>query len=204
MIALKFLRAGRLGPFSGFRWPEPGVWVRPGEQPDPCRHGVHACRTHDLPWWLSDELWEVELEGEILVGSHKLTAAAGRLRAPVAAWTAPCAQEFAHACAWRACEHAAQALERTADRGGAERLRSCESLDDVVATARLLADDLPAARISLTMAGDGAVRALTGAAPTSAYIAAHAAARLDGPEAYGRERAWQSDWLVARLELGSL
>ena len=28
MIAFKFLRSGRTGPFSAFQWPEPGVWVR--------------------------------------------------------------------------------------------------------------------------------------------------------------------------------
>ena len=48
---------------------------------------------------------------------------------------------------------------------------------------------------ALTIAGDGAVRALTGAPPTSAYIAAHAAMRLDGASGYAAERAWQ-----ARLE----
>jgi hypothetical protein len=51
------------------------------------------------------------------------------------------------------------------------------------------------------MAGDGAVRALTAAAPTSAYIAAHAAMRLDGPAGYLAEREWQSQWLAERLGL---
>ena len=48
---------------------------------------------------------------------------------------------------------------------------------------------------------DGAFRALTGAPPTSAYIAAHAAMRLDGAAGYAAERAWQSQWLVERLGL---
>ena len=56
-------------------------------------------------------------------------------------------------------------------------------------------------RISLTIAADGAFRALTGAPPTSAYIAAHAALRIDGPSAYAAERAWQSHWLAERLGL---
>jgi hypothetical protein len=71
----------------------------------------------------------------------------------------------------------------------------------VLVTARRLADDLPDTRIDLTIAGDGAFRALTSAPSTSAYIAAHAALRLDGPPGYRAERAWQSRWLVQRLKL---
>jgi len=130
MIAYKFLRSGRIGPFSGYRWPEPGAWVD-ASGTDPCRRGVHACRTADLPWWLADELWEIEL----------------------------------------------------------------------VDSAPALALEIPSARIILTIAGDGAYRAVTGAPPTSAYIAAHAALRLDGPAGYAAERVWQSQWLVQRLGL---
>jgi hypothetical protein len=66
---------------------------------------------------------------------------------------------------------------------------------------RQVARSVPACRISLTIARDGALRALSGAAPTSAYIAAHAALRLDGRPGYDRERAWQARWLVERLAL---
>ena len=51
------------------------------------------------------------------------------------------------------------------------------------------------------MAGDAAIRALGGAAVVAAYIAAHAAARVDGERAMDAERAWQSDWLRAELRL---
>jgi hypothetical protein len=51
------------------------------------------------------------------------------------------------------------------------------------------------------MAGDAARRALGGAAVVTAYIAAHVAARVDGPEAMGAERVWQSEWLRAALAL---
>ena len=54
VIAYKFLRAGAVGPFSGFPWPVanggPGDWVAAGD-PALCRRGVHACRDPDLPWW---------------------------------------------------------------------------------------------------------------------------------------------------------
>jgi hypothetical protein len=60
---------------------------------------------------------------------------------------------------------------------------------------------VPDTRISLTIAGDGAFRALTGAPPAAACIAAHAALRVDGPDAFQAERAWQARWLAQRLDL---
>jgi hypothetical protein len=201
MIAYKFLRAGRVGPFSKFAWPEPGVWVRAGTATNQCRRGIHACRTRDLPWWLADELWEIELDAEAEIAEHKLVAPAGTLRAQVDSWTAACAREYGEACAYRARDRALEALNRAGHSNAADQLADCTTLEGLLATARCLADDKPDTRISLTIAGDGAARALTGAAPTAAYIAAHAALRLEGPSGYAAERAWQSRWLVHRLEL---
>jgi hypothetical protein len=201
MIAYKFLRSGRIGPFSAFQWPEPGVWVHAPRELAACRRGIHACRASDLPWWLNDELWAIELDGRVQPDEHKIIAHAGQLCSQIEAWTSECAQEYADACAWRAQERAVEALTRAGNRHEAWQLAACASLDDVVVAARQLADAIPETRISLTIAGDGAVRALTGAPPTSAYIAAHAAMRLDGAAGYAAERAWQSDWLVERLGL---
>ena len=201
MIAYKFLRSGRVGPFSGFPWPEPGVWVRASRDLAACRRGVHACRSGDLPWWLSDELWEVELDGQVQADEHKVIAPAGRLQSRIEEWTPACAQEYADACAWRAQERAVEALTRAGHPHEARQLATSTTLDEVLTAARKLADDIPQTRISLTIAGDGAFRALTGAPPTSAYIAAHAAMRLDGAAGYAAERAWQSQWLVERLGL---
>ena len=201
MIAYKFLRSGRAGPFTGFRWPAPGVWVHAEGDIAACRRGIHACRVRDLPWWLADELWEIELDGDVQVDEHKILAPAGRLRSQVEGWTPACAQEYADACAWRAREPAVQALTRAGHASASAELAACATLDDVLRVARQLADSIPDTKISLTIAGDGAVRALTGAPPTSAYIAAHAAMRLDGAEGYAAERAWQSRWLAERLGL---
>lgn len=201
MIAYKFLRSGRVGPFSGFQWPEPDVLVDTAPEVAVCRRGIHACRPSDLPWWLADELWEIELHGQVQVEEHKIIAAAGRLRSRIEAWTPACAQEYADACAWRAQGRAVAALAHAGHRRAARQLEACATLDDALLAARQLADDIPETRISLTIAGDGAVRALTGAPPTSAYIAAHAAMRLDGPAGYAAERTWQSQWLVERLGL---
>jgi hypothetical protein len=201
MIAYKFLRSGRKGPFSAFQWPEPFVWVHAAGDLAACTCGIHACRPSDLPWWLADELWEIELGGHVRVDEHKIIAPAGRLHSQIEAWTSACAQEYADACAWRAQERAVQALTRAGHLHAARQLATSETLDDVLVAARRLAEDIPETRISLTIAGDGAVRALTGAPPTTAYIAAHAAMRLDEAAGYAAERAWQSDWLVERLGL---
>jgi hypothetical protein len=201
MIAYKFLRSARVGPFSGFQWPEPGVWVHAPRDLMTCMRGIHACRPSDLPWWLADELWEIELDGHVESDEHKVIAPAGRLRSQVEEWTPMCAQAYADACAWRARERAVQALTHAGYRHEARQLAACPTLDDALAATRKLAREIPETRIILTIAGDGAVRALTGAPPTSAYIAAHAAMRLDGAAGYAAERAWQSRWLVERLGL---
>ena len=203
MIAYKFLRSGRIGPFSAFRWPEPGIWVRAADDVAACRRGIHACRPSDLPWWLADELWEIELDGRVQADEHKILAPAGRLRSQIEGWTSACAQEYAEACAWRAHERAVQALTRGGYRDEARQFERCGTLEAVLVAARQVAEDIPEARISLTIAGDGAFRALTGAPPTSAYIAAHAAMRLDGVPGYSAERAWQARWLADRLGLSA-
>jgi hypothetical protein len=201
VIAYKFLGSGRIGPFSAFQWPEPGVWVHAPRDLAVCKRGIHACRPSDLPWWLADELWEIELDGHVQPDEHKVIAPGGRLRAQIKAWTPARAQEYADACAWRAKERAVHALTCAGHRHEADQLATCPTLDDVLVATRKLADDIPESRISLTIAGDGAIRALTGAPPTSAYIAAHAAMRLEGAAGYAAERAWQSRWLVERLGL---
>ena len=201
MIAYKFLRADRTGPFSGFRWPGPGVWVQASRDLAACRRGIHACRTRDLPWWLGEELWEIELGGEVEIGQHKIVAPAGRLVSRIDGWTTPCAHEFAEACARRARDRAVEALIRVGQRQAAKQLATRETLEDSLSTARQLAADSSDIRVSLTIAGDGAFYALSGAAATSAYIAAHAALRLEGPADYAAERSWQSRWLADRLGL---
>jgi hypothetical protein len=201
MIAYKFLGPGRTGPFSGYTWPAPGVWVHADRSMVACRRGIHACRISDLPWWLADELWEIELDGRVQVDEHKIFAPAGRLRSRIEDWTPACAQEYADACAWRARDRAVQALLRAGHADAADELAARTTLDDVLHAARRLADAIPDTQISVTIAGDGAFRAITGVPPASAYIAAHAAMRLDGSAGYAAERAWQVRWLAERLGL---
>ena len=95
VIAYKFLDEGRVAPFTRYRWPE-GEWV---ETPAavPCEAGIHACRVADLPFWLSRELWEVELDGDVVSFERKVVAPRGRLTRRIDAWNRSLADEFAAA-----------------------------------------------------------------------------------------------------------
>jgi hypothetical protein len=100
MNAYKFLRSGSLGPFSGFRW-DPGRWIETGDA-SVCERGVHACRVGDLPFWVNDELWEIELGGDVVESEFKLLAPRGRLVRRVEVWTAAAARGLGDAAAARA------------------------------------------------------------------------------------------------------
>jgi hypothetical protein len=205
MIAYKFLCAGGVGPFSGFAWPQPrgeapGPWVVAPGGAALCRSAVHGCRGQDLPWWLHDELWEAEFDGEPTAGRHKIMAPRARLLRRIDGWDAACAQRFADACARRARDHAATALDRAGAAHAAAALRDRSAIRDIRDAVRAMEPPEPA-RIAVAMAGDATRRALGGAAVVTAYIAAHAAAGIDGEGGIAAERAWQSDWLRADLDL---
>ena len=51
--------------------------------------------------WLDDELWEIELGGDVVAGERKLVAARGRLTQRIAEWTPQVAGEFGRFCAGR-------------------------------------------------------------------------------------------------------
>jgi hypothetical protein len=102
LIAYKFLTTGGVGRFTGFGWTA-GSWVE-AEAVDPCRAGIHACRARDLPIWLDDELWEIELAGDVVAGDRKLVATRGRLTKQIARWTPALSREFGRFCARRTRE----------------------------------------------------------------------------------------------------
>src|SRR5215468_3940090 len=128
MIALKFLARGAVGPFTGFTWPTPtssgpGAWVEvPADAlPD---HGIHACLTDDLSFWIDDELWIVELGDLVQRSSDQLISSRGRLLQRTA-WAREVANEFGKACAFKARDAAAQLLRRNRRVLEADRLLSC-------------------------------------------------------------------------------
>jgi hypothetical protein len=120
VIGYKFLRSDGTSLFTGFRWPlpedgEPGSWVeatRGGPEGqgggkytvDPCRSGIHACRPADLPPWIGEILYEVELAGEIVELTSKVVAARGRLLRRIEAWDDRLRDAYTRMCADRAHE----------------------------------------------------------------------------------------------------
>ena len=99
MIAYKFLRDGAIGPYTGFHWPV-DEWVDAAD-PDPCRAGIHACAVRDLPIWLGPELWEIELDGEVVRHGRKLVARRGRLVRRVDGWNDVAIRDFGRDCVKR-------------------------------------------------------------------------------------------------------
>ena len=140
MIAFKFLERGSVGRFSGFAWPQPsadhpGEWVTATDEVRRCYHGVHASRTEDMLNWLDDELWQVELEGDITVHDGMLVAGRGRLLHRVDAWNEQTASAFAADCVLRARHSALSALRRVSLTEEAERLVQARGLREVEAAA---------------------------------------------------------------------
>lgn len=109
MKAYKFLTEDGVGVFSRFRWPlpngGPGEWVE--AEVDPCRRGVHACRPTDLPYWLAPTLYEIELEGDVVVHTLKVIAARGRLVRRIEAWNEQAREAYSQMCIARAAQLAA-------------------------------------------------------------------------------------------------
>ena len=97
MTFYKVLRPGRVAPFSGLVWPEPGEWVE-ADGVDPCRRGIHACGLRHLPHWLGPELWEIELDGGIVEEGRKVVAPRGRLVRRIEAWEDAAARAYVDAC----------------------------------------------------------------------------------------------------------
>ena len=181
-----FLSRERESFLTGVRWPapangEPAPWVEAGI--DGPADAVRGHELADLTWWLDDELWEIELDGELRRVRRSLLGDRGRLLRRIDAWTPAAADDLTAACVGRIQEHAVEAR-----RSGAET--AAEQLDGHAADA-----------ISYAREGRGAR-----GAGVAAYIAAHAVAGGDrSAPGYERrfdlEREWQAEWLKARLSL---
>jgi hypothetical protein len=95
--------------FTGFHWPlptgsEPGEWV---EAPGPvalCTNGIHAATTAQLPQWLGDDVWTIELDGEVVETEAAVIGSRARLIGRVEQWDDAARAAFAESCAERARE----------------------------------------------------------------------------------------------------
>lgn len=181
MIAYKFLDAEGRGRFTRTSWPtprgdQPGAWVDTVGPVVPCVRGVHAMRVQHLPFWLDQQLWQVELDGALVETDSLLVAERGRLARRVDAW---------NDAAWKAlCEFC---RERTA----AHLARVEAEAPSELERARFFVREVDAF-IALA------------AFPTAVYVAAVAAhvASADAPElAYRAERHEQARFLADQLGL---
>jgi hypothetical protein len=200
--AYKFLDGGRVAPFSGHVWPDDGSWVRAEDSAEPCRGAVHACRVRDLPIWIRPELWEVELDGEIVEHDTKVSAPAGRLVRHVAAWNEETARRLKVECAFRARAHVVLAMG--GPDGEAAELAAASTLPEIETIAAHLEEHgSDRARAAAGYARDAASMASWEWPATLTFIAAHAAEHAGGAEAMAAERAWQAGWLSDRLGLAA-
>jgi hypothetical protein len=92
----KVLEPGAVAPYTRFAWRE-GEWME-AEAVEPCRSGIHACRARHLPFWLGAELWEIELDGEMVEQERKVVAARGRLVRRIPNWNADLLRAFTASC----------------------------------------------------------------------------------------------------------
>ena len=191
MIAWKLLQAGGVGLFSGFAWPLPtaagsyGAWVEAEPPLRPTFHGIHAIRSEDVLDWLDEEIWEIELDGEIIEGDPLLVASRGRLRRQAVGWDAAAARELARTCV--------EVVRATADRLEAE-LGPQDAA--TLAVGAVYADCL-----SLVTGGRPEASPLGpgDACPTTAASIASNVAYVAAATAGPAERARQHAWLLDRM-----
>jgi hypothetical protein len=110
--AYKVLTGGRSG-FTGSPWPlpegnRPGDWVLASGPLGLCTNGIHASTVDQLPQWLGDEIWEIELAGEVVRAEPALVARRARLLRQVDDWDEQARLAFCQDCAERARELAAR------------------------------------------------------------------------------------------------
>lgn len=192
MIAYKFLARGAVSPFTGFRWPEPGEWVEAQAGRD---EWIHACRRGDLPYWLDDELWRVELQAPVHEARYQVAAPRARLVARIEGWDPPFEREYAWACLMRTRDLASPHLDPKL-RGVLEGRVQPQGIADALGSAGAIP-------LAAWYVSDAASYALQLRTATVSYIACLLASTLDGGlAAFEAERAWQAGWLAGRLGLG--
>ncbi len=197
MLAWKFFAPGAVAPFTGVAWPLPhgrgAGWVEARSSPGA---GVHACALEDLPYWIDQELWAVELDGEVRRSRRQLVGARGRLIARVQEWPAVQAG-FTGACIERTKKRVIDALLAAGRTDHATLLATPREPEAQRQVALSIAESGPAYV--------GYVADVIRRRPypgTCAYIAANAAAAIGEVRGHDEERAEQVAWFRDRVKLG--
>jgi hypothetical protein len=183
---------------------------------EPCRSGLHLCRPEDLPYWLCEELYAVEVDGDVVPHQSFVLARRARLSERVDAWAQATAAAFCLDCAERVRDLAVEALEAAHRPADAHRLASCDTTEEVRAVAGgiLGSGDAVSPLVGYAMdaatfaAAAGTRRRWPADTATTAFVSAKAAAvRADGSAAGGSaardaataERHRQGAWLSSHL-----
>jgi hypothetical protein len=212
---------------------DPGRWVETQGALEAGSNGVHALRTRRLVDWIDDELWVVELAGEVEEVDDVLVARRGRLLRKVDAWDDGTMRDFRESCIWRARDLAVESLERAGRGREAAALQDADALDSLQAVAVVEAERAAGAVEDALVYLADAVQVSRGgwfekyvghpgasATPTPGAIAANigfvvamsaggvAADAAEDPSAFDdgwdAERGRQLGWLRERLELDEL
>jgi hypothetical protein len=204
VLAYAFLDHGRRSYVTDAVWPPAGDWIDAAED-------VRACSAEELPWWLDEELWEVELEGDVRELGRALTASRMRLVQRVDAWTDDVATELVAVCARRARDEAVRALRETGRAEDAAALADAGTPEEIEGAAGEIAGGEDAGARLAGLAADVVLYARDASGPVraagvAAYVAAYALAggdkRAPGyQEGFDAERRWQAHWLKHRLRL---
>jgi hypothetical protein len=213
----KFLAPDAVGPFSGYRWPAPqehdgpGEWVTANQPAEPCRGGLHLLREADLPFWLHEELYTVDVEGAVEEHPSFVLARRARLVHRVGAWGQESAYRFSRDCAWRVRDLTVEALRGAGHHRQAELMARCAALDELVGAAQQAGDSIDAGLATLVgYAADAAAYAASAerasgwaaVGATTGFIAAtaarHAPGQGTGQAGPTTEREAQAHW-IARL-----
>ena len=211
--AWKFLDERSRGIFSGFTWPKsnvetaPGPWVESSEV-IPCYKGVHACSVEQLAWWMSAQLWEIELAGPVVENGPKLVAKRGRLIRLVDEWPA-LGTELAEWAVWRVRGHAVDVLIAIGADDAAAKLTAAGSFEDLLSVAtRINFDSTSAAGVAIEQVTDSIADVANPifACWDAARAAGHSASVVNRSintyqQAFAHERALQSAWIADRLHL---
>ncbi len=174
-----------------------------------CVAGIHACRAEQLPHWLAQELWVIELAGDVTESPYKLVAPAGRLVSRVQGW--PSAERgFAEDCAARTLDLAVSALRDAGLDAHADAAATAVGTAGLLAVADgVRGDAAPLVATLVGYAADCAWDIDNGYFAMCAYVAATAFANhctgdvVQDMSSLGwvRERARQGRWLAAALDL---
>jgi hypothetical protein len=106
MRGYKWLRDGGRSMFTGFWWPlprpdQPGEWVQVSGELALCRNGFHACRLGQLSHWLGQQLWVLDLGGQVAEFDGVMVAQRARLVEMVGSWNETSRRDFVMDCAKR-------------------------------------------------------------------------------------------------------